>query len=417
MEPGRAFTTWGNVAYNRCNDTRGLKMKAKLRFGATLLSALACCVPAVMAQGDPPPVIEVPTPPPTPVVTPTPAPIPVITPPPPTPVYIQANPAITPLDQRSGLTQQATVNVINNAPKTLTIQTVTPPKIVNVNLLAPTAIVNTQSQPNTTVTNVTPKAATTTVTILEVPSGTKVAPVQSQTQVNNVPTTVGNVTPIAPRRPVPTITIAPSVSYARQSEISSELTELTKQMRYWTDMLITGRSGTNIKIQEFEAKIKSKETELGMYAASNTSLTEAKKQLAGFKVALADAKVKENLGLVDAQLKYVEDLNKLTKDQFRFDFEITSNQLKNREWSLNYLWDVVENQTREASTPDRKTLIDKVIVLNKQFEAAKAKFGNLTAMTTWEARQYDAKDTANNAFNTIKNSATATFNSFMNWFN
>ena len=392
-------------------------MKAKLRFGATILFALACCVPAAMAQGDPPPVIEVPIPPPpVPVVTPAPTPVQVITIPPPTPIYIQANPAITPLDQRSGLTQQATVNVINNAPKTLTIQTITPPKIVNVDLLAPTAIVNTQSQPNTTVTNVTPPAATTTVTILDVPSGTKVAPVQSPTPPNNNPTMVGNVTPIAPRKPVPTITIAPSVSYTRQNQISSELTEITKQMKNWTDLLVTGRSGTNIKIQEYEAQITSKEKELGMYAPNNAALKEAKDQLAKFKVALSDAKVKENLRLVDVQLKYLEDMNKLTKDQFRFDFEMNSNSLKSREWSLNYLLDIVDNQTREASTPDRKILIDKVILLSRQFEAAKAKFGNLTAMTAWEAKQYDAKDTATNAYNTLKNSATATYNSFINWF-
>ncbi len=63
------------------------------------------------------------------------------------PAYLQANPTITPLDQRSGLANQAT-KVINLEPTSLKITTVTAPNIVNSNLLAPTQVISTPAQTN-----------------------------------------------------------------------------------------------------------------------------------------------------------------------------------------------------------------------------------------------------------------------------
>lgn len=63
------------------------------------------------------------------------------------PSYLQANPTITPLDQRSGLANQST-KVINLEPTSLKITTVTAPNIVNSNLLAPTQVTSTPAQTN-----------------------------------------------------------------------------------------------------------------------------------------------------------------------------------------------------------------------------------------------------------------------------
>lgn len=62
------------------------------------------------------------------------------------PSYLQANPTVTPLDQRSGLANQAT-KVINLEPTSLKITTVTAPNIVNSNLLAPTQMTGPQTNP------------------------------------------------------------------------------------------------------------------------------------------------------------------------------------------------------------------------------------------------------------------------------
>lgn len=269
----------------------------------------------------------------------------------------------------------------------------------------------------TTVTNVAPPPpppATTTITILDLPSGAKIGIPLA----NDQPTMVGSVTAIPPRKPaaVPTVKIIPSVSETRQKEITTELTATAKEMANLTDMLRNNRSGTNINLAKYDEQIKSKETELGMYAAGNVSLSEAKTQLANLKVALAEVKVRMNTTFADSELKEIQYFSKMTKDEFRVNLESNKIRLETYEKSIKILLDVVDNQTSEASFENRKVLGDKVLACSKELEIAKAKFGDATKMTKVEAKVYDVKDSAKFSFNTIKTETNKVINSFLNLF-
>ena len=114
------------------------------------------------------------------------------------PPYLQANPTISPLDQRSGLTSNS-VKVINLNPISLGITTIKVPNIINSSLLAPS---------NTVVSNISTPITTTNLNKFSVPSIT-IAPNPS-TVLNTNPVPGVTVTPIPTVTTITTTSNAPS---------------------------------------------------------------------------------------------------------------------------------------------------------------------------------------------------------------
>lgn len=124
------------------------------------------------------------------------------------PPYLQANPTISPLDQRSGLTNNSTKIIILN-PVSLGITTVKVPNIINSSLLAPT---------NTVVTSV------------PVPTGVIKTPVPSITI---------SPAPILKTSPVPNITITPlPVTTNTSDSEKTKLDSVTKALDGMIDQSI-----------------------------------------------------------------------------------------------------------------------------------------------------------------------------------
>lgn len=114
------------------------------------------------------------------------------------PPYLQANPTISPLDQRSGLTSNS-VKVINLNPISLGITTIKVPNIINSSLLAPS---------NTVVSNISTPITTTNLNKFSVPNIT-IAPNPS-TGLNTNPVPGVTVTPIPTVTTITTTSNAPS---------------------------------------------------------------------------------------------------------------------------------------------------------------------------------------------------------------
>lgn len=326
---------------------------------SVVLSVWIYATPSILAQlGDPVPVALPPPPPPPPPTAPPPA---VVTPAP-TPIYNQANPTITPLDQHSGLTDQATKTVTYTVtPINLTVQTIKPPTIVNANLLAPTAIVTTQSQPNTTVTNLTPSP-----------------PPPPPTAISEQPTMVGNVTAIPPPPPpprvraaVPTVKIISTAEVNRQNKIATELDAIAKEMKsvtyatkyYPVYMKVNDDSSLDAGIVAFEKRIKDKETELGatILGSSRASLLAAKTELWNLKFRLADARVKEIKFDADGMLEWLGNVkDKVNDRELR---KTMGSTLTSYEAKAKVLQDNLAKKTIDASDYNAKT--DAVEALNK----------------------------------------------------